>query len=276
MLSQGLQGLSDLITAGILFVGVRRSKRKADHMYHFGYGREVFFWVLMAGILMFLGTGGLSLYFGWQQFVDPNPVENIWLAFIMLTFGLCTNGYAFSLSLRRLHMLRPGVSWWHQLLSSSVVETKATFLIDLLGTSAVLLGIIALGTYVVTGSPSFDGLGSVAIGLSMMLVATLLIRDVRDLIVGKAVEPEVIKRIIGAAQSVHSVRSVLDIRTMYLGSERILVILEIHVMDGIETDEIEMIVDKVKEVVQQNVPEAHHIQVEIETPDHEIARRLKK
>ena len=225
---------------------------------------------------MFLGTGGLSLYFGWQQFVDPNPVENIWLAFIMLTFGLCTNGYAFSLSLRRLHMLRPGVSWWHQLLSSSVVETKATFLIDLLGTSAVLLGIIALGTYVVTGSPSFDGLGSVAIGLSMMLVATLLIRDVRDLIVGKAVEPEVIKRIIGAAQSVHSVRSVLDIRTMYLGSERILVILEIHVMDGIETDEIEMIVDKVKEVVQQNVPEAHHIQVEIETPDHEIARRLKK
>lgn len=276
MLSQGLQGLSDLITGGILFVGVRRSKRKADHMYHFGYGREVFFWVLMAGILMFLGTGGLSLYFGWQQFVDPNPVENIWLAFIMLTFGLCTNGYAFSLSLRRLHMLRPGVSWWHQLLSSSVVETKATFLIDLLGTSAVLLGIIALGTYVVTGSPSFDGLGSVAIGLSMMLVATLLIRDVRDLIVGKAVEPEVIKRIIGAAQSVHSVRSVLDIRTMYLGSERILVILEIHVMDGIETDEIEMIVDKVKEVVQQNVPEAHHIQVEIETPDHEIARRLKK
>lgn len=276
MLSQGLQGLSDLITGGILFIGVKRSKRKADQMYHFGYGREVFFWVLMAGILMFLGTGGLSVYFGWQQFTDPGPVENIWLAFVMLVFGLCTNSYAFSLSLRRLHKLRPGVSWWHQLLSSSVVETKATFLIDLLGASAALLGLIALATYVVTGNPSFDGLGSLAIGISMMLVASLLIRDVRDLIIGKAVEPEVIERIIGAAQSVHSVKSVLDIRTMYLGSEKILVILEVHVRDGLETDEIEMIIDNVKEVVQQNVPEAHHIQVEVETPDREIARRLRK
>lgn len=275
MLSQGLQGLSDLITGGILFVGVKRSKRKADQLYHFGYGREVFFWVLMAGILMFLGTGGLSVYFGWQQFTNPNPVENIWLAFAMLTFGLCTNGYAFSLSLRRLHKLRPGVNWWHQLLSSSVVETKATFLIDLLGASAALLGLVALATYVITGNPSFDGLGSLAIGVSMMLVASLLIRDVRDLIIGKAVEPEVIERIIGAAQSVHSVKSVLDIRTMYLGSEKILVILEVHVLDGLETDEIEMIVDNVKEVVQENVPEAHHIQVEVETPDHELARRVK-
>ena len=104
----------------------------------------------------------------------------------------------------------------------------------------------------------------------MMTGAVLLIRDVRDLIVGKAVEPEIAQRIIGAAQSVTGVSSVLDLRTMYLGSAKILVILEVHIHNNFTTDEIEKIVDNVKEVVSENVPEVHHIQVEIETPDHEL------
>jgi cation diffusion facilitator family transporter len=271
MLSQGLQGLSDLITGGILYVGVRRSRRQADYRYNFGYGREVFFWVLIAGIIMFLGTGALSVYFGIDQLSDPTPLANVWFALIMLMIGLGTNAYSFSLSVRRLHRLRPGVAWWHQLLHSSIVETKATFLIDFLGTIAALFGFAAIGTYVVTGNPVFDGIGSIVIGLSMMAVAILLILDVRDLIVGKAVEPETTQRIIGAAQSVGGVASVLDLRTMYLGSAKILVILEIHMYDNLTTDQIEKIVDNVKTVVQENVPEVHHIQVEVETPDSEVS-----
>lgn len=272
MLAQGMQGLSDLITGGVLFIGVKRSSRKADSKYHFGYGREVFFWVLMAGILMFLGAGGVSAYFGWQQVINPTPITNSWLALVMLVFGFCTNGYAFSLSFRRLRRLYPGVSWFQQLLRSSVVETKATFLIDFLGTTATVFGFAALSFYVFTGNPVFDGIGSMVIGLSMMCAAALLIRDVRDLIVGRAVEPETTQRIIGAAQSVPGVQSVLDLRTMYLGSAKILVILEVHMQDGLETSQIEKITDNVKEVVRENVPEAHHIQVEIETPENELTR----
>lgn len=267
MLSQALQGFSDLLTGGILFLGVRRSRREADSQYQFGYGREVFFWVLMAGIIMFLGTGAASVYLGYQQVVDPSAVSNVWLALAMLTFGFVTNGYSFSLSVRRLHRLHPGTSWARQLLRSSVVETKATFLIDFLGTFAALIGLIALLIYSATGNPAFDGFGSIAIGLSMMFVAVLLVRDVRDLIVGKAVEPDVSARITQAAQSIAGVNSVLDLRTMYLGSAKILVILELHMHDSLTTQQIEKISDNVKRVVQQNVPEVHHIQVEVETPD---------
>lgn len=271
MLSQGLQGLSDLVTGGILFVGVKRSKKGADNRFNFGYGREVFFWVLLAGILMFLGTGGLSVYFGLQQLLQPSEISNSWIALVLLVVGLGANGYAFSLSIRRLHRLRPGANWWHELVHSSIVETKATFLIDFLGTSAAFFGLIALTTYVVTGNPIFDGIGSMIIGFSMMSVALLLILDVRDLIVGKAVEGETTQRIIGAAQSVAGVSSILDIRTMYLGSAKILVLLEVHMHDDLRTDQIEKIIDNVKTVVQDNVPEVHHIQVEVETPDKLIA-----
>ena len=276
MLAQALQGMSDLITGGILYFGVKRSKRKATSLYQFGYGREVFFWVLMAGILMFIGTGGLSFYFGWQQFTNPHPIENVGLAFAMLLIGITANAYALSLSVHRLKYLYKGFSWWHQLRHSSAAETKATFLIDILGTSSAIFGFVALVVFVLTNNPQFDGLGSLVIGLSMMGMSMLLLRDVRDFIVGRAVEPHIAERIIGAAQSVKGVQDILDLRTMYLGSSSILVILEVHLRDGLETNEIEAITDNVKEVVQENIPEVHHIQVEIETPDGELRPRKHK
>lgn len=269
MLSQALQGMSDMVTGGILYLGVKRSKREADLKYQFGYGREIFFWVLIAGIFMFIGTGGLSFYFGYQQFTRPHPIEHTGFAFAMLVWGFFTNMYAFSLSLRRMHRSSATRGWWHQLLRSSIVETKATLLIDFLGTLAALLGFMALLTYVLTGNVQFDGVGSMVIGISMMLVSVLLIRDVRDLIIGKAIDTEVSDRIIGATQTVPGILSVLDLRTMYLGSAKMLVIIEVHVQDGLDTDKIESIVDNIKTVVQRNVPEVHHIQVEVETPDGE-------
>lgn len=267
MLSQALQGLSDLITGGILFIGVHRSQKGADTKYQFGYGREVFFWVLVAGIVMFAGTGVLSVYLGYQKFLQPEAIEHLWLALGMLVFGFCTNMYAFSLSLKRMRDAGDKKSWWRELLNSSMVETKATFLIDFLGTTAAAIGLISLGAYAVFGNGRIDGIGSMAIGLTMMCGSLVLIRDVRDLIVGRAVDEVVAQNIIVAAKRVRGVNEVLDLRTMYLGSSKLLVILEVHIADGFDTDRIELITDRVKAAVHKAEPLVHHIQVEVETPE---------
>lgn len=95
----------------------------------------------------------------------------------------------------------------------------------------------------------------------------MLVRDVHDLIVGKAVDPATSQEIINAALSIKGVNEVLDLRTMYLGSERLLVVLEVHIEDDRSTDEIEKITDNIKHVVHEHIPIVGHIQVEIETPD---------
>lgn len=267
MLSQALQGFSDLITGGILYVGVRRSKQHSDEEFQFGYGREVFFWVLIAGIVMFGGTGAASVYLGYQEVINPTPIENVWLALMMLCLGITTNAYAFHLSLKRLRERGGGNGWWEHLVASSLVETKATFVIDFLGTLAAAVGLLSLTLFAFTGVDELDGLGSIIIGSLMMIAALLLIRDVRDLIVGRSVDKQTTRQIIAAARAVKGVNEVLDIRTMYLGSERLLVILEVHVQDGLETDTIERLTDNVKNEVKKLVPIAHHIQVEIETPE---------
>lgn len=267
MMSQALQGLSDLITGGMLYIGVRRSKKHANSDYQFGYGRELFFWVLLAGIVMFVGTGATSVYLGYQQFIHPDPVEHTLLAFAMLIFGFTTNFYAFTLSARRIREQNKGKSWLKQILGSSIIETKATFTIDFLGTSAAIFGFIAMLIYVATNNAQFDGLGSIVIGVTMMAAAAILINDIRNLIVGKSVDGETSRTIIIAAESIEGIHEVLDLRTMYLGSAKLLVILEVHVKEGLQTDEIEVITDKVKAVVKDAVPLVHHIQVEVETPE---------
>ena len=269
MLSQTLQGLSDLITGGILFMGVKRSKRQSDNKFQFGYGREIFFWVLIAGIVMFGGTGLVSVLLGYNQIVKPEEIENIWLAIAMLVVGFSTNFYAFRLSLVRLKQHSRSGSLWRHLISSSIVETKATFIIDFLGTLAAVIGFVSLVISLITGNEQFDGLGSIAIGLAMMVGAILLMKDVRDLIVGKSVDKDTSRRIIRAATSIDGVNKVLDLRTMYLGSEKLLVILEVHIQDDLDTDTIEKITDIIKTKVQRLVPIAQHIQIEIETPDNE-------
>ncbi len=277
MLSQALQGLSDLVTGGLLFVGVRRSKRKADERFHFGYGRELFFWVLIASIIMFVGTGGMSLYFGWQQITGPSSIDKIWLALGMLVFGFCTNFYAFRLSFLRMRTegKKRGRTWWQHFKHSSIVETKATFVIDFLGTSAAVLGMGALLLYVLTGDARFDGVGSIVIGASMMAAAFFLMLDIRDLIVGKAVDEKTLAAISRAALSIREVQSVLDLRTMYLGSSKLFVVIEVHLRDHLTTDQIEHVTDEIKRTISRRVAIVKHVQVEIETPDEEIAARRK-
>lgn len=267
MLSQALQGLSDLMTGIVLYLGVRRSKRKRDEQFQLGYGREIFFWVLIAGIIMFAGTGAVSVYFGYQQIISPDEIGAIPLALAMLVLSFCMNAYAFSLSFRRIRQQGTNTKWWKHLINSSIVETKASFVVDFLGTIGTVFGLTAIIAFILTGDARFDGVGGAVIGLTMMTAAALLVRDVHDLIVGKSVDKETAGAIAAAALSVDSVNQILDLRTMYLGSAKLLVLIEVHLDDGLDTDTIELITDRVKDAVRQAVPIVDRIQVEIETPD---------
>ncbi len=272
MVAQALQGLSDLVTASVLYVGVKRSEKKPDARHPLGYGREVFFWVLIAGMFMFMGTGFLSFYLGYQQIIDPGEVEFIGLAFAMLSFGLLTNGYAFSRSMIRLRDSGKGkAAWKRQLLGSSLIETKATFTLDFLGTISAAFGIIALGLFLLTGDARFDGFGGMLVGLSMMASAGALIFDVKGLIVGRTAPPATQAKIEQIAETHKHVQDVLDLRTIFLGSARMLILLEVHLDDGLDTDTIEKILDEIKADLMKQIPAAYHIQVEVETPDSELS-----
>ena len=221
----------------------------------------------MAGVSLFVLTGTLSLFFGIDRLLHPEPLSHLGLAFAALIVGLTTNTYAFLLSLRRLRGSHTGPRFWHRLRHSSLVETKATLILDVLGALASVFALLALTLYALTGQSMFDGIGSVLVGLTTAVLAIALIMSVKDLLVGRSATSEIEERIRQAALEIKGVKKVLDLRTMYLGSEQLLVNIEVHMAGGLETQQLERLIDQIKHHISVRVPIVSHIQVELETPD---------
>lgn len=266
MLSQVLEGAADLISSGLLLVGLARAGQKANRDHPFGFGRELYFWALLSAIVMFAITATLSILFGWQRFIHPEVLHDIPLALAVLGITVITNSYAFYLSLKRLLRNRSIGLVTKIFLRSSLIETKTTFILDLMGVSASILGIITLLIYKITGNLRYDGLGAILIGVVIAIFSFILLLGIVDLIVGRSASLEVEDRIRLAALKTPQVHRVLGLKTLHIGSERLLVNLDVHLKNGLTTNRIEELIDKIKEDIRKEVPEVKHIQVELETP----------
>jgi divalent metal cation (Fe/Co/Zn/Cd) transporter len=151
-----------------------------------------------------------------------------------------------------------------------MIETKATFIVDFLGTISALLGLIAISAYLITGNVQFDGVGSVLVGTTMMVAAVVLVLDVRDLIVGKSVPDDINRKIRTSTLRHKEVEEILDLRTLYLGSEKIMILLEVHLNENLNTNDIEHLLDEIRLTIKKEIPQAYHLQIEVETPDDEL------
>jgi cation diffusion facilitator family transporter len=266
MVAQVMEGLADLSSAGALLIGRKRSRKHANKTHPFGYGKEMYFWALVAAFIIMGVTASLSLYFGFVEFIDPHPVDNVLLAYIVLSIAVCTNGYSLTLSARKLLAGR-GLRYLHKaFINSSLVAPKTAFVLDSMGTLAAAFGLIALIVYGITGDPRYDGLGAIAIGTVLAVFALILLSSARGLVAGKSASPAVRRKIREAAHQVPQVQRVLGLRTMLLGSDDVLINLEVHFEDGLTTDQVEQAIDDVQERVKAAIPAKVHILVEPESP----------
>lgn len=267
MVSQVLEGVADLISSGLLVIGLEKSARRSDKGHPFGYGREIYFWALISALVTFGISATLSFYLGWQRFMKPEQIHNLPWTFGVLILTLFTNSYAFIKSLQSLLRKRDIRKIIPIFYRSSLVETKTTFILDLMGSSASLLGLVALVVYKITGDYRYDGLGAMLIGASTAVFAYFLILGIRDLMIGRSASAEVEDKIKSATKRVKDVEDVLGLKTMHIGSGRLLVNLDVHLSNHLTTDRIEKLIDDIKKEIRKEVPSAKNIQVELETPE---------
>lgn len=168
MLAELFQGVSDLLASGFLLVGLRRPRR------------EIFLWTILSALCMLLLASSLSFYFGLQRFLQPEPIQNITLAYAALFISATTNGYAFYVSVRRILNSRPPTKLWKAYSKSTKLMTRNTFILDLMGMSAALVGLAAVVLYQMTGELRYDGLGAMGIGIVLAFLSTDLLLDIRN------------------------------------------------------------------------------------------------
>ncbi|MBV9453658.1 MAG: hypothetical protein JOZ19_06000, partial [Rubrobacter sp.] len=135
---------------------------------------------------------------------------------------------------------------------------------------AALIGvaIAAAGLFVtqLTGTSVYDGIASIGVAVVLGVVAFALGADSRALLLGEAVPPEDEKRLRKTITSFDEVTDVLRLLTMHLGPNAVLVNAEIHVVDGLDTDQIEELLERITKAMRDEMPEVTQTFIELHPP----------
>ncbi|MEO8141773.1 MAG: cation diffusion facilitator family transporter, partial [Sphingomicrobium sp.] len=190
MLSEAVHSAVDTGNALLLLYGLKRAAKPPDQRHPFGYGRELYFWCFVVALLVFALGAGISIWEGVRHLRDPEPITRPWVNYVVLGLAFLFESGSWYFGWKAFAASRGRGSFW-----SSVTDSKdpTTFMI-LFEDSAALLGIViaAIGTFlsVQLGDPRIDGAASILIGVVLALVAVVLGRESKELLIGERASPE--------------------------------------------------------------------------------------
>jgi cation diffusion facilitator family transporter len=250
-----------------LLVGLRLGRRAPDERHPFGYGRESYFWAFIVALSIFLLGAAYSFVEGLHKIGHPEPMRNPVWNYAALGMAFLFEGFSLSVAwgeFRRWRRANPGP------FAQSLLESKSpTILVVLFEDSAALLGIAVAATGIslalATGDMIWDGVASVVIGVILFLAALFIGWRTRGLLIGEAATEADRRRIRDAVTGVPQVADVVQVLTLHLGPEDILVNLNVHFADGLDTDGLERAVDEIERRIRRAVPAAQRIFIEAES-----------
>src|SRR3954451_2861058 len=193
MLSEAAHSLADTITEVLLFVALKRGNKAPDERHPVGYGRETYFWALLACLATFTLGAGFSFWQGVTTVLDGEEQGDPLIAYVVLAVSFVLEGASW---LKAVRQVRRSAKKWgttprRYLAETSDTTVKAVAFED----SAALVGLVlaALGLFLehLTGDPTWDGVAAIAIGFLLLLVAGVLARANVYLRIGKSVPPAI-------------------------------------------------------------------------------------
>jgi cation diffusion facilitator family transporter len=273
MLSEGIHSTVDTSNQMLLLYGLKRSQKPADDQFPFGYGREVYFWSFVVAILIFAIGAGISVYEGVHQLMDPQPLQNVIVNYIVLAFAMLFEGGAWYFAMREFKKTKGRRGYLEAIRQAK----NPSIFVVLFEDSAAMLGLlvaffgILLGQ--LTGNIYYDGLASVVIGLILAATAIWLAYEIKGLLVGESALPHVVEEIRRLANQHDEIEHVNEVLTMHMGPEDILVNISVDFKDDISADATEKIVQKLDTEIKNAHPLVKRIFIEGEarrSPDFEI------
>jgi len=217
MLAEAIHSYADCGNQLLLFVGLRQSMRPADPEHPLGYGKVSYFWSFIVALLLFSMGGLFSIYEGWHKLGAPEPLNQAWVALLVLGVSIGLEIASLMGCLREIRAVRGTRS-----LKAWLKTTRNAELVVVLGEDvAALIGLsiafcfIALAA--VTGNPAFDAIGSMCIGVVLVVISLWVASRIKSLIVGRSAEPE-LRRLIDAYIEDHTtIEAVFNTITLQLG-----------------------------------------------------------
>ena len=219
MLAEAIHSFADCGNQALLIWGLKSAKQAASPDHPLGHGRAIYFWSFIVALMLFSMGGLFSIYEGVHKLHDTEPVKYAWVAVSILAFGVAAESLSLWGALREIDKERGELSLWQWFKTSRQSELLVIFGEDLaaLGGLVLALGFIALA--MITGNPMWDAVGSISIGILLVLVALLVGIEVKALLIGQSAEPQVLARLRAHIETQPEVAQVYSLITQQLGAD---------------------------------------------------------
>jgi len=259
MVAEGVHSLVDSTDGGLLLIGHWQSRKPPDETHPFGYSHELYFWSLLVAVLFFVLGGGISVYHGVLAILHPEPLADPTWNYVVLAGATLFDGTSFVIAYRAFLRTAEGRGFWTHLHGSKDPSQFAVVLedgADLTGIALAFLGVF-LGHRL--GMPVLDGVASVCIGLVLMFVAVVLIRQTKGLLLGESASPDVLARVHHVINGDVEVRSADRLLTMHLGPHDILLTTSVQLVDSLSEPEVARAITRLENSIRAAVPDIRHV-----------------
>ena len=222
MLAEAIHSYADTGNQVLLFLGLKQSQREPDEQHPLGYGKLSYFWSFIVAIILFSLGGLFSIYEGYHKLTHPEPLSQVWIAILVLVLAILLEGGSLFGALREIRKVRRGRPFtvW-------LKHTRNSELVVVLGEDiGAQLGLImALGFLVMawkTGDPIYDAMGSISIGVILLVISAFIAWRVRSLLVGRSADPEIQEAIEAVIAADPDVEKVFNTITIQFGPDTML------------------------------------------------------
>lgn len=272
MFSEGIHSVVDTGNQLLLLHGLKQSKKPADDQFPFGYGKEIYFWSFIVAIMIFAVGSGISIYEGVHRLIEPAPLQNILVNYIVLGLALLFEGAAWSFALREFRRAKGDLGYIEAVRRGKDPSLFVILFEDSAAMLGLLVALISTALTQITGNITFDAIASIVIGLILAGTAFWLALETKSLLIGESANNHVVQGIRKLAQNIDDIDHVNEVLTMHMGPDFILVNISVEFRDEATSNEIEDAVALLDEAIKQEYENVQRVFIEAEAR-HSILRQ---
>jgi cation diffusion facilitator family transporter len=224
MLAEAIHSVADAGNQLLLILGLRQTRKAPTDDHPLGFGKSIYFWSFLVAVILFSVGGMFSVYEGTHKLMHPEPISYPWVAIGVLVFAIIAESISLWGCLREVNKERHGRSifqWFRHSRSSALIVVFGEDIAALLGLVFALVAIVA--TYL-TGNPLWDALGTISIGVLLIVIAFFVAIEVKDLLIGQSVDPSTLTEMRAFLSERPEINEVFNLLTMQFGPDAMVAI----------------------------------------------------
>ncbi len=254
MTAEAVHSLADCGNQGLLLLGMKNAKAPPTPDHPLGQGKAIYFWSFLVALLLFSVGGAFSIYEGIHKLHEPEPLKWPWLAIGVLAFGIAAESVSMWGCLTEVNKARGERSLWRWFRESRQSELIVIFGEDLAALLGLVFALLAVLLTLITGNPIFDALGTLAIGVLLIIIAVFIAIEVKALLIGQSVDPEVKAEILRFLDARPEIARVFNLITLQLGND-VMVAVKAEMSRDLSTKGIADAINAVEKDMKARFPE---------------------